>query len=161
MRAVIMAGGKGSRFTPLKPLLEVCGKPMILRVYEVLASFAEEVFVATVKGHPAEAGLLSLFPKVVYTSGRGYENDVLEVVNMVGVPLIVSSADLPFLPGDALSLLLHSCSVSICSLLDRSGFVGVSVWRDLSLENYDSVRYPGELVNVNTRVDYEKANKLC
>jgi GTP:adenosylcobinamide-phosphate guanylyltransferase len=161
VKGAIMAGGRGTRFTPLKPILKVCDEPMILRVHKVLSDFVDEVTVATVRGHPAEKILREIFPRIIYTSGKGYEHDVLEVVRELGVPLLISSADLPFLPKEAVRLLMDSCSASVCTLEDELGFVGVSFWRGTNLGDYMSVSFPGTIINVNTVEDYDKANKKC
>ncbi|MCY0861547.1 MULTISPECIES: NTP transferase domain-containing protein [Metallosphaera] len=158
--AVIMAGGKGTRLSPLKPVMEVCGKPMIQWVAELAMRYASQVYIATVKGHPAEEKLRKIH-RVLYTSGLGYENDVVEAVSSVKLPALVLPSDVPFLDGDTIEILIRECNSSICTLLSQGKFVGVSLWRALDLEDYQSIDYPRKIVNVNTWNDLTEINKLC
>ncbi|WP_238027501.1 MULTISPECIES: NTP transferase domain-containing protein [Metallosphaera] len=157
---IIMAGGKGSRLSPLKPVMEVCGKPMIQWVVELALKYSGDVYIATVRGHPAE-DRLSKIRKLLYTSGRGYENDVVEAVSSVKLPALVLPSDVPFLEEDAVELLLRECDSSICTLLTQGDFVGVSLWKSLNLQDYQSINYPRRIMNVNTWNDLTEINKLC
>ncbi|MEL9970967.1 MAG: NTP transferase domain-containing protein [Metallosphaera sp.] len=159
--SIIMAGGKGTRLSPFKPVLEVCKKPMIRWVIETAWDFSDQVFIATTRNHPIEPMLRTMDAKILYTSGYGYEVDVLEAVSRVERPTIVFPSDVPLIPKDAINLLISECRSSICSLLSRSEFIGVSIWKGLTLDNYQSVTYPGLIINVNTKEDYEKINKNC
>ncbi|MCI2415234.1 MAG: NTP transferase domain-containing protein [Candidatus Aramenus sp.] len=159
MKAIIMAGGKGTRLSPEKPLLEVCGTPMILRVYSFARSLTDEVYVATIRGHIVDEKLGRLL-KIVYTDGRGYEEDVVQAVRTVGFPTLVLPSDTPFLSWDDVKPLFE-CKSSVCTLLSRGRFVGVSLWRSDNLKDYSSVEVEKEVINVNTPDDLTKANILC
>ncbi|WP_246263781.1 NTP transferase domain-containing protein [Metallosphaera tengchongensis] len=159
--AVIMAGGKGSRLSPMKPVLKVCGRPMIQWIIDVAEKFSERVIVATVRGHPAEEELSLLSKEIIYTSGKGYEEDVVEALRQVKLPALVLSCDLPFIPREAFETLLRRCRSSICSLYTGSGFVGMSLWNSLNLNDYETIHFHKDIINVNTIDELEKANKLC
>ena len=153
-----MAGGKGTRFTPLKPLVEICGYPSYYHVYKTARNFAEEVYLAITVKSPL---IFSTFPKVI-TSGLGYEDDVVEAVRKVGVPTLVFPSDTPFIPLDAVETLISECKADVCSLLNFNEFVGISLWKGLSLNNYQTVKYDKhKIYNVNTYEDYVKVNYLC
>ena len=156
MRAVIMAGGKGTRFTPLKPLAEVCGYPLFYYPYRLAREFAEEVYIAVTSFSPL---LLLDLPKVV-TSGRGYEWDVVEAVRKVGLPVLVLPAD-SLVPRRAVENLVSYCRSSICTLKSRGEYTGVSLWNSLDLDNYSDLEVECEIINVNTLQDYLTAKYKC
>ncbi len=154
-----MAGGKGTRLSPEKPLLEVCGTPMILLVYNFAKSITDEVYVATVVGHVVEKRMGGLF-KLVYTDGKGYEEDVVQAVRKVGFPALVLPSDTPSLSWEDVEPLFN-CRSSVCTLVSRGKFVGISLWRSDNLNDYYSVEVEREILNVNTPEDFTKANILC
>lgn len=151
-----MAGGKGSRFTPLKPLVEVCGVPLFWHSYSLARLFAEEVYLAVV---PDSVMLFLDLPKVL-TSGRGYEADVVEAVRKVGLPALVLPADV-VTSKEAIEALLDRCDADICSLTYRGQFTGVSLWRGEDFQNYSSIESPVPVLNVNTFQDYLLAREAC
>ena len=156
MRAIIMAGGKGTRFTPLKPLVEVCGYPLFYFAYRLARELAEEVYIAVAPSSP----LLFLdLPKIV-TSGRGYEWDVVEAVRVGGTPTLVLPAD-SLIPRHAVGALMSSCKSSICTLKFRGEYTGVSLWNSLDLGDYADVESAFPTVNVNTLQDYLTAKNKC
>jgi GTP:adenosylcobinamide-phosphate guanylyltransferase len=156
MKAVIMAGGRGTRFTPLKPLAEVCGFPLYYFSYRLAKEFAEEVYLAVTPWSPL---LLSDLPKVI-TSGRGYENDVLEAVRAVGYPSLVLPAD-SLVKKASVEALVRQCKSAVCSLTYKGEFVGVSLWNWDDLNDYSSIESPEPVLNVNTLADYALAKNKC
>jgi len=92
---VIMAGGRSTRMRREKPVLEIAGKPMLLRVYEEVNK-AGEVLVAVSPCTPRtkELCLRERIP-FVETPGRGYVEDVKWLLREFGLFISVS-ADLPF-----------------------------------------------------------------
>jgi GTP:adenosylcobinamide-phosphate guanylyltransferase len=155
-----MAGGKGSRLSPRKPLLVVCGTPMIVRVYCAARKISEQIYIVTVKNHIIEKELREYFSNIIYTSGKGYENDILEAVKMVGFPVLVLPSDLPFLKIDDIKPIFN-CKSSICTLLSRGKFVGISLWNSDNPSDFSSIESNRDIMNVNTEEDLSKANKLC
>ncbi|MGC9105373.1 MAG: NTP transferase domain-containing protein [Thermoprotei archaeon] len=156
MKAVVMAGGRGTRFTPLKPLAEVCGFPLFYFSYRLARDFAEEVYLAVTPWSPL---LMSGLPKVI-TPGKGYESDVLEAVRAVGYPSLVLPAD-SLVKRASVEALVRQCESAICSLTYRGEFVGVSLWRGEDLSDYSSVESPEPVLNVNTFADYALAKNKC
>ncbi len=158
-----MAGGKGSRLSPMKPVLEVCGKPMILWIYEFSKQFSDKIFIATVKGHPTLPVLKGIFPtsSIIFTEGKGYEFDVVDAVKSVGFPCLVLPSDTPFIPKKAVEILLNECESSICTLLSKGKFVGISLWRSMDTSSFSSIDTSYEIANVNTNKDLLKINEEC
>lgn len=156
LKAIIMAGGKGTRLSPLKPLIDLCGYPMFYWVYRSLLNFTDEIYLAITRYNPL---IFSSFKKVI-TDGKGYENDVIQAIGKVGLPVIVVPADTPFIPEEAIYK-LYSCKKSICTLVTKSGFVGISLWNEMKLNDYENIYYEGEIINVNTLSDYITVKNLC
>lgn len=161
-----MAGGKGSRLgTQYKPFIEVCGKPMILWVYDTVRSLVneDEIYVSTIENHP----ILPLLEKVinvkniVFTSGKGYEYDILESIQKVGLPTIVLPSDTPFVASDDILTLINYCKSSICNLVYNGKFVGISYWNSLNLDDYCNIESREEIINVNTIDDLEYVENKC
>ena len=156
LKAVIMAGGKGTRLSPFKPILDICGYPMFYWVYRTLLNFTKEIYLAITPSSPL---VFADFKKII-TEGKGYEYDVITVIRKTGFPTLIVPSDTPFIPREAI-LSLFSCKRSICSLVTKGGFVGISLWNRLNLQDYENVYYDGEIINVNTFSDYVTVKNLC
>lgn len=107
IRAVIMAGGRGSRFGgPHKPLARVCGRPMILWIASAAARLGEVVIATS----PRTSGLLERICRLyrcVETSGRGYAEDLAEVLEKIPPPVLILPADMPFITAKTLEEFAH------------------------------------------------------
>jgi len=165
VRAVVLAGGRGERLSLIKPIISVCGTPILERIVNTLSSHAE-VWVATVSNHPVERFAryyLGLGDKVILTKGEGYEKDVVSVVTELRPPLLTLPGDIPFITWGDIETLLSSCKASLCTIRDSSGaFTGVSLWRDLDYEtSFQDVFLGHELINVNDWNTFLQANKRC
>ncbi len=93
---LILAGGKGKRLTPDKPLLEIEGRPIIQRVAEVVGSVFEEVLVVT--NTPQKYDFLGLPHAVDERPGHGPLMGIYS--GLVGIEhevAFVCAADMPFL----------------------------------------------------------------
>ncbi len=108
-----MAGGKGTRMKVAqeKPLIKVCGKPVILYVLEALknAKKIDSVVVAVSCCTPKTAQFLSQFPvQVVETPGVDYVSDMgyASKALKLGVFLAIA-ADLPLVTGEVLDKIVE------------------------------------------------------
>ena len=104
--ALIMAGGKGTRFggDTEKPMALFNGKPMIRRVIEATKESKKisEIYVAVTSYSPKTAQeSKKAHVKVIETEGKGYHADVQQAVKEANIncPVMVISADLPLLNG--------------------------------------------------------------
>ena len=104
--ALIMAGGKGTRFGGdiEKPMAIFNGKPLIRRVIEAAKESERitEIYVAVTSYSPKtaqEATKASV--TVIETDGKGYHADVQQAVidANINCPVLIVSADLPLLNG--------------------------------------------------------------
>ncbi|MGA2523858.1 MAG: NTP transferase domain-containing protein [Candidatus Bathyarchaeia archaeon] len=113
IKALVMAGGRGTRMQipEEKPLIRVCGKPVIEYVIEALkdAKKIDSIIVATSACTPKTAKYLSKFQvQVVDTPGKDYVSDMgYASQNLkLGVFLAIA-ADLPLLTGEVLDAIVE------------------------------------------------------
>ena len=111
--ALVMAGGKGTRMrlAEEKPLIKVCGKPVIEYVIAALkkAKKIDSIVVAVTDCTPKTAKYLSQFPvKVIETPGKDYVSDMgYASQNLkLGVFLAIA-ADLPLVTSQALDAIVE------------------------------------------------------
>jgi len=103
MDALVMAGGSGNRLGKgEKPLMDLCGKPMISYVLDALhqSERVDKIFVATSPYTPeTEKYLENTRVKVIETKGIGYVSDLVEATEILGLrtPFLVVMSDLPLL----------------------------------------------------------------
>jgi adenosylcobinamide-phosphate guanylyltransferase len=111
--AVVMAGGKGTRMklAQEKPLVQVCGKPVIEYVLAALkkAKKIDQIFVATSSVTPKTTALMKkLGIKVIETPGKDYVSDMGYTVQALklGVFLAVA-ADLPLVKPEMIDAIME------------------------------------------------------
>jgi adenosylcobinamide-phosphate guanylyltransferase len=101
MLALILAGGEGTRLgMGEKPLVDICGRPMVARVTDAFTSAGLEVMVVASRHTPMTLNYLRVQRIPFYRAmGRGYVEDIVEAVTglEVAAPLFTSVADLPCL----------------------------------------------------------------
>lgn len=103
MDALVMAGGHGNRLgRGEKPLIDLCGKPMISYVLNALCQSerVDKIFIATSPHTPeTKKHLENVNYRVIETMGRGYIPDLIEATETLGLryPFLIVMADLPLL----------------------------------------------------------------
>ena len=101
MLALILAGGEGTRLgMGEKPLVSICGRPMLSWVIDAFTDSGLEVMVVASSRTQMTLNYLRAQRISFYRSmGRGYVEDIVEAVTELGVkvPLFTSVADLPCL----------------------------------------------------------------
>lgn len=107
--ALVMAGGKGSRMelAEEKPLIPVCGKPVIAYVLEALqkAEKVDEVVVAVSSSTPKTQQFLEGVEgvSVVVTPGKDYVSDLGYAASTLGLGVFLAiGADLPLVTSEVL-----------------------------------------------------------
>jgi len=113
--ALIMAGGKGTRFggDTEKPMAKFNGKPLIRRVIEAAKESQKiiEIYVAVTAHSPkTEQEVTKASVKVIETDGQGYHADVQQAVKDANItsPVMIISADLPLLNGEFLDEIIDT-----------------------------------------------------
>lgn len=124
MLALIMAGGKGSRLgMGEKPLVTICGKPMISYVIDAFTDFGCEPVVVASPQTPMTKNWCRTRGIAYYSAqGAGYVEDIIEVVSALEEksPLFTCVSDVPCLTREILAT-IHA------AYLD-SGSDACSVW---------------------------------
>ena len=106
--ALVMAGGKGSRMmlSEEKPLLQVGGKPVIVRVLEALKSAKkiDSLVVAVSDYTPKTAKLLTEFPvSVIKTPGKEFVSDMGYAVKTLRLQTVLAiGADFPLITAEVI-----------------------------------------------------------
>jgi len=149
--ALVMAGGKGTRMkiAEEKPLIKVCGKPVIEYVLAALkdAKKIDSIVVAVSSCTPKTAKFLSQFPvKVIETPGKDYVSDMgYAVQNLkLGVFLAIA-ADLPLVRGEMLDAIVerYECcgkpALTVAVPLETKTKLGMSIEYSFKMGNRDVV----------------------
>jgi len=111
--ALVMAGGKGTRMASSeeKPLLQVCGKPVIQYVLNALknAGKVDSIAVAVSGYTPETTKLMDDFPvTVVNTPGREYVFDLGYAVKKLKLQTVLAvAADLPLITGEIVDAIIE------------------------------------------------------
>jgi adenosylcobinamide-phosphate guanylyltransferase len=104
MLALILAGGEGSRLgLGEKPLVTLCGRPMITFVIDAFTAAGLEVTVVASPRTPMTLNYLRVQKIPFYRAqGRGYVEDLVETATEMDVaaPFFTSVADIPCLRPD-------------------------------------------------------------
>ena len=101
MLALILAGGEGTRLgMGEKPLVSICGRPMVAWVIDAFTAAGLEVMVVASHRTPMTLNYLRAQGITFYQAqGRGYVEDIIGAVTELGIkaPLFTSVADIPCL----------------------------------------------------------------
>ena len=112
MRALIMAGGAGSRLGPgEKPLTLICGRPMISYVTDAIrCAGCEPVVVVSPKTPMTANWCRAQGTAVIRMGGDGYVEDMVGAVRNLDEdkPLIISVSDIPGITPAIIMTILHS-----------------------------------------------------
>jgi adenosylcobinamide-phosphate guanylyltransferase len=149
--ALVMAGGKGTRMkiAQEKPLIPVCGKPVIEYVLGALqkAKKIDTVFVAVSATTPKTAKLMTKFPvKVLETPGKDYVSDMGYASQSLKLGVFLAiAADLPLLTGEALDAIVERyerCgkpALTVAVPLETKRRLGMSVEYSFKMDDQDVV----------------------
>jgi adenosylcobinamide-phosphate guanylyltransferase len=124
MYALIMAGGAGSRLNlGEKPLIQICGRPLISYVIDAFRGAGCEPVVSVSYKTPMTLNWCRAHGiEFCKTEGAGYIEDMISAVGMLEEkkPLFVSAADLPGITSE----IIHTITDSYCNC----GKDACSVW---------------------------------
>jgi adenosylcobinamide-phosphate guanylyltransferase len=115
MRALIMAGGSGSRLGQgEKPLTLVCGRPMISYIATAFRSAGcEPVVVISLKTPMTGNWCRAQGIPVIRTGGNGYVDDMIHAVHQLeeNRSLLISVSDIPCITPEIITTILRSYDV--------------------------------------------------
>ncbi|WP_068322689.1 NTP transferase domain-containing protein [Pyrococcus kukulkanii] len=171
---VVMAGGRSSRMGKEKPILEVGGVPMVLRVYEEVSKVDESI--VAVSRHTPKTKELCIKEGIEFieTPGAGYVEDINYLLRELG-PFISVSSDLPFIKASDVYEMKKEFDgrVSLTGVLPLSLVprdLNPVVYRGYAIVGVNAVGIEGEeffilhnpllALNVNAPWDLEFANRI-
>ncbi|QIB76369.1 NTP transferase domain-containing protein [Halogeometricum borinquense] len=188
-----MCGGQGTRLggETEKPLVRVCGVPMVDRVATALRQSRVETVHAVVSPDAPETArhVREKRLSVVETAGEGYVSDLTDALEAVGKPVVTVAADLPLLAPEHVDSAIETAnavgeamdgiaSVTVCVPANLKRRLGVSA--DTTFEHEGEEIAPTGLnvvagatdtvqltyddriaVNVNRPTDLELAEERC
>jgi adenosylcobinamide-phosphate guanylyltransferase len=129
MLALILAGGSGTRLNMgEKPLVDICGHPMIRYVIRAFRDFGAEPLVVLSRLTPYTRNWCLANGVDHFVAGSGdYLGDIVEAVNGLGEtgPVMISACDLPGIDGDILRVIWAEYQKALLPAL--------STWVPLSL----------------------------
>ncbi|MGA2681207.1 MAG: NTP transferase domain-containing protein [Candidatus Bathyarchaeia archaeon] len=149
--ALVMAGGKGTRMLirEEKPLIKVCGKPVIDYVIAALktAKKIDGIIVATSACTPKTAKYLNSFlVRVVETPGTDYVSDMGYASQNLKLDVFLAiAADLPLVTGEVLDTIVEryeSCgkpALTVAVPLKTKQRLGMSVEYSFKMDGRDVV----------------------
>ena len=149
--ALVMAGGKGTRMKAAqeKPLIEVCGKPVIQYVLSALrgAKKIDRVIVATSNCTPKTTRLMrQLGVEVIETPGKDYVSDMGYVVQTLKLGVFLAiAADLPLVRGEMIDAVVdrYECcgkpALTVAVPLETKAKLGMCIEYSFKLDDMDVV----------------------
>ncbi len=160
-----MAGGKASRMGyAAKPLIQVCGKPLIEHVIEAARQVAGHVVIALSQASPPELAGYCREAECIVTPGAGYPEDLGIVLSMIRQrPVLVLPADLAWIDADTLKNFISkaaSIEAGVATMTCRGEPQGVSLIKGDAMD-WINVEVDCSFINVNTWKDLEEARKRC
>jgi adenosylcobinamide-phosphate guanylyltransferase len=162
-----MAGGSGSRLGGVvKPLLDVCGEPMLARVVKALSGICSRIVVSyspRARGVGELCRVLQPPPTCIEGVGR-YVEDLREALMVAGLPALVAPADMPFLSAGHLRMFIAAAMAErsdVVNLASPRGLTGLALFKSMG-GSWATLEMEGEwLIDVDTPEDLEAARRMC
>jgi len=149
--ALVMAGGRGTRMriTEEKPLIKVCGKPVIQYVLAALknAKKIDSIIVATSSCTPKTTQLIKqLGVQVLETPGKDYVSDMGYAVQTLKLGVFLAiAADLPLVRGEMIDTIVERyerCgkpALTVAVPLETKAKLGMSIEYSFKMDDKDVV----------------------
>jgi adenosylcobinamide-phosphate guanylyltransferase len=149
--ALVMAGGKGTRMriSQEKPLIQVCGKPVIEYVLAALkdAEKIDSIVVATSSCTPKTTQLMKeLGVQVIETPGKDYVSDMGYAVQTLKLGIFLAiAADLPLVKGKMIDAIVdrYECcgkpALTVAVPLETKAKLGMCIEYSFKTDNKDVV----------------------
>jgi adenosylcobinamide-phosphate guanylyltransferase len=156
MEAIVMAGGKGTRFSSIdaeKPLIEFIGQPMIAHVIRELKSSKIETITVAVSAHTPKTKTWAENSKlnIILTPGKSFIDDYIWAAKKLNIknPFLTVTSDIPLINKNLINKVIDSyllkCSGALAVYIPYHLFEAVSVKPDLILKIDDDQFVPAGL----------------
>lgn len=178
-----MAGGKAERLGNIeKPILKICGKPIIKHIIDEAIKITDKIYVASSPNTPSTTRwCLMNNVNTILTPGENYPLDLRFILKKFKKPILFLPADIPFITGDILHEFLDKAleyDESIITLIaSRNCFpnelsgskpspLGISLFNHDEMDSIDITmcKFP-ELLDIDTYNDLKYAleymRRLC
>ncbi|MDR0461077.1 MAG: NTP transferase domain-containing protein [Nitrososphaerota archaeon] len=165
--ALVMAGGKGTRMNTLqeKPLIEICGTPVIKYVFDALknAKKIDNIYVAVTQQTPKTAKFIEKFPaKITVTPGKDYVSDMGYATQTLKLGVFLAiAADLPLITGEIIDQIINryeNCgkpALTVAIPIETKIKMGMSVEYSFKMGNKDVVPTGINVIDGSKRYDDE------
>ncbi len=169
---VVMAGGRASRLGFVnKPMLKICGEPMIERILRVCDRLCT-ITIVVVSSYTASRDLAEVvnrhaLAEQLYSAGCGYVEDLATILRIVRKPALVLPSDVPFVTVESLEFFIDIALkqgknvVTMC--VECLEPLGISVFTEGDGGEWCCVCVPRsrEFLNINTPRDVRDAEEYC
>jgi adenosylcobinamide-phosphate guanylyltransferase len=158
-----MAGGKGTRMriSQEKPLIQVCGKPVIEYVLEALKNSKkiDTIIVATSSSTPKTTQLMKQIGiKVIETPGKDYVSDMGYAVQTLKLGVFLAiAADLPLVKGEMIDSIVdryEHCgkpALTVAVPLETKAKLGMCIEYSFKTDDKDVVPVGINVINGHKR----------
>ncbi|MCE4602956.1 MAG: NTP transferase domain-containing protein [Desulfurococcales archaeon] len=165
MIAVIMAGGRASRMGGVvKPILDVCGAPLILHVARAVDGMVRLKVLALSSYTIEHLKHYCSMMECIQTPGAGYPEDLSLILKTISYrPLLVLPADLAYLDEEILKDLASKAGEvrgDIVTMTCRGEPQGISIVKGYG-DTWVSIEEPCNHINVNSWKSLEEARRRC
>lgn len=170
MDCAVMAGGRASRLGGVeKPLLSVCGEPMLFRVLDAASRVCRRILLVYSRHTPSLGALCRSGAlrgvECLEGSGEGYVSDLREALRLLSPPVLVLPADMPHIRWEYLEDFIVKAMASpgvVVNMSTPRGPTGVALFKEPGGPWWE-VEYPENpaLIDVDTPRDLEEAEEAC
>lgn len=168
VECIVMAGGRATRMGGVeKPLLDVCGVPIVVRVVRTLSEICRKTYIIYSKWTRGVVRLCGEFlENVVCVEGKGedYVEDLNTALSLTSFPVLILPADTPFLSSNIIRDFVAKAMLNpkpIANLLTERGLTGISLFKEGRGPWVDIVIKDPSLIDVDTWDDYKEAVMRC
>ncbi len=162
-KALIMAGGKGSRLGFVeKALIKFNGKYMLEISYKILKKHFRNVYISVSKNVPKTIRYcVERNYDMIYTSGENYVDDLISCLKILGTPIFVTAVDVP-MNDDIVIKLLDAYRIwkdyDIITATFKGKPIGVSVFKRIKgrYKNYET----NSIFDIDTYSDLKNYERL-
>lgn len=148
-----------------KPALDICGKPMIAWVLDILRGRCKRILLVLSPHARRSRDLCVTSPSVVCIEGVGdYVEDLDLALSQAKMPALVMPSDVPLIDGEVLESFLKEASrreEAVVNLVGPRGPIGVSLFNRHSGDWVDLIVNSDNLFDIDTWEDFEEATMLC
>jgi adenosylcobinamide-phosphate guanylyltransferase len=163
MEAIVMAGGKGTRFSSIgteKPLIEFIGQPLIAHVIRELKSSKIGTITVAVSPHTLKTKSWAENSKlnIILTPGKSFIDDYIWAAKKLNIknPFLTVAADIPLINKNLINKVIDSYSIkcrgALTVYVPYNLFEAVSIKPDLILKIDDSQLVPAGLNVVDGKI---------